>query len=78
MFRYKELVMFETEYVVEQIEFSDARSICVLGRKTTGQSVLSELALPSKLVDKKKSIVAMNSDLKIKSGVFPAAPIAQV
>ncbi|XP_073993421.1 integrator complex assembly factor WDR73-like [Rhodnius prolixus] len=76
--RYKELVMFETEYVVEQIEFSDARSICVLGRKTTGQSVLSELALPSKLVDKKKSIVAMNSDLKIKSGVFPAAPIAQI
>uniref|UniRef100_A0A023EYM1 Uncharacterized protein n=1 Tax=Triatoma infestans TaxID=30076 RepID=A0A023EYM1_TRIIF len=70
--------MFDTEYIVEQIEFSDASSICVLGRKTAGQCVLSELALPSKIMDKNKRNVAMSSDLKIKSGLFPAAPISQI
>ncbi|KAK9505834.1 hypothetical protein O3M35_009807 [Rhynocoris fuscipes] len=76
--RYKELVMFETEYVVGQIEFSDPGSICVLGRRPSGHSVLSELALPAKIVNSKKNLISINNDLKIKAGVFPTFPIAQI
>ncbi|XP_069673854.1 WD repeat-containing protein 73-like [Periplaneta americana] len=77
--RYKQLRMFDFENVIHQIELTDWKTICVAGKHKSGKYEILELSLPEKLtVAASHEGLVKNCDLKMRSGGFTSAPVAQV
>jgi hypothetical protein len=71
--------MFDFENVIHQIELTDPRTICVVGKHKSGKDEILELSLPEKLtVSPSNEGLFKNSDLRMKSGGFTIAPVVQV
>ncbi|XP_023708078.1 WD repeat-containing protein 73 isoform X3 [Cryptotermes secundus] len=71
--------MFDFENVIHQIELTDPRTICVVGKHKSGRDEILELSLPEKLtVAPSHEGLVKNSDLRMKSGGFTIAPVIQM
>ncbi|XP_024082588.1 uncharacterized protein LOC106670376 isoform X1 [Cimex lectularius] len=77
--RYNELVMFDLEDKVISFDLLDQGSLCLLCKKSSGLQVILEHLLPSKIYKKtNENHTVRDTDMKIKSGVFPNAFVLQV
>ncbi|XP_067009099.1 WD repeat-containing protein 73 [Anabrus simplex] len=77
--RYNLLRMFDFENTPLHLQLSDAKSICVASRDSSGRNDILELSLPEKLtVPPEQEGLVKSCDFKMKCGGYTKSPLFQM